>query len=453
MTPHVTVEEDDATPVANPAAFQFDADFQTKVAALQVRDPVFAQRTDGLIQPLYFVNEAEAVLVKLTSEYFAKYKMLPDKVTLVALTKNAIASKTIRKDMVADVRDKIKEILSADISDRDFVIDEVSTFAKHRALEEAILASVSDMDRGDYAKAFQRIEQAKLVSVAEDAGGIDYYNHIEERTERRKMIAAGLYKPDGITTGIPELDKELYHSGWGRKELSALMAPAKGGKSMGLADFGKFASFAGYNVLYVSLEVAGRIIADRLDANVSDTLMKGLNDNPFKVDEAVRKVAKTAGRFIIHEFPTGTMKGSQLRRLIERYRARGIIFDLIIVDYADIMAAEHRNDNPIQESKSIWVDLRAIAFSENAAVLTATQTNREGAKSTSVKATDVAEDFNKIRIADVVLAISATAEEKQVSEARIEFVAHRNGQEGVVFRVQQDRARMKFISKILGVTK
>nr|WP_042670030.1 DnaB-like helicase C-terminal domain-containing protein [Methylobacterium sp. B34] len=452
MTAHVTVEEDDAVP-ANPGAFQFDAEFQSKVAALQVRDPVFAQRTDGLIQPFYFVNESEAVLVKLTGEYFAKYKMLPDKVTLVRLIANGIANKTIRKDMVADVKEKVKELLTADISDRDFVVDEVASFAKHRALEEAILASVGDLDRGDFAKIAQRISAAQLVGVADDASGINYFDHIQERTERRKMIAAGLYKPDGITTGIKEIDDLLYHKGWGRKELSALMAPAKGGKSMGLADFGKYAAFAGFNVLYVSLEVASRIIADRLDANVSDTLMKGLNDNPFKVQEAVELAAKKSGQFYIHEFPTGTMKGSQLRRLIERYRARGVIFDLIIVDYADIMAAEHRNDNPIQESKSIWVDLRAIAFEQNAAVLTATQTNRDGAKATSVKATDVAEDFNKIRIADVVIAISATSEEKQVSEARIEFVAHRNGEEGVVIRIQQDRARMKFLSKVLGVSR
>ncbi|MBP2498429.1 replicative DNA helicase [Methylobacterium sp. PvP062] len=452
MTAYVTVEEDDAVP-ANPGAFQFDAEFQSKVAALQVRDPVFAQRTDGLIQPFYFVNESEAVLVKLTGEYFAKYKMLPDKVTLVRLIANGIANKTIRKDMVADVKEKVKELLTADISDRDFVVDEVASFAKHRALEEAILASVGDLDRGDFAKIAQRISAAQLVGVADDASGINYFDHIQERTERRKMIAAGLYKPDGITTGIKEIDDLLYHKGWGRKELSALMAPAKGGKSMGLADFGKYAAFAGFNVLYVSLEVASRIIADRLDANVSDTLMKGLNDNPFKVQEAVELAAKKSGQFYIHEFPTGTMKGSQLRRLIERYRARGVIFDLIIVDYADIMAAEHRNDNPIQESKSIWVDLRAIAFEQNAAVLTATQTNRDGAKATSVKATDVAEDFNKIRIADVVIAISATSEEKQVSEARIEFVAHRNGEEGVVIRIQQDRARMKFLSKVLGVSR
>ncbi|MCP1540035.1 DnaB-like helicase C-terminal domain-containing protein [Methylorubrum extorquens] len=453
MTAHVTIEEEDAEPVASPAGFTFDMEFQTKVAALQVRDPLFAQRADGLIMPMYFVNEAEASLVRLTTEYFAKYKMLPDKTTLIRLVQNAIALKQIRKDQVADVKLKIKEILTADISDRDFVLDEISTFAKHRAMEEAILASVGDMDRGDYEKVFKRIEAAKLVGLADDDGGIDYYADVPSRTERRKAILAGLYKPDGISTGIKEIDDLLYHKGWGRKELSALMAPAKGGKSMGLGEFGKFASLAGYNVLYVSLEVAGRIIADRIDANLSDVLMKGLNDNPYKVEEAVEKAAKTAGKLIIHEFPTGTLKPSQLRRLIERYRARGIVFDLICVDYADIMQPEHRSDNEISNSKSIWVDLRAIAFEQNAAVLTATQTNREGAKATSVKATDVAEDFNKIRIADVVIAISATSEEKAVSEARIEFVAHRNGEEGVVLRIQQDRARMKFLSKVLGVTR
>lgn len=453
MSAMTAIEEDDATAVAAATGFQFDEEFQTKVAALQVRDPVFAQRTDGLIQPMYFVNETEAVLVKITTEYFQKYKRVPDRVTLISLVQNAIATKVIRKDMVDATKAKIKEILTHDISDRDYVIDEVSTFAKHRALEEAILASVSDMDRGDYAKAFDRIEKAKLVGVAEDAGGIDYYDHIEERTERRKAIAAGLYKPDGITSGIKEIDDLLYHKGWGRKELSALMAPAKGGKSMGLADFAKWASFSGFNVLYVSLEVAARIIADRMDANVSDTLMKALNDNPFKVEDAVKKAKAKAGKLIIHEFPTGSLKPSQLRRLIERYRARGIVFDLICVDYADIMAPEHRSDNEISNSKSIWIDLRAIAFSENAAVLTATQTNRDGAKATSVKATDVAEDYNKVRIADVVIAISATLEEKQVSECRIEFVAHRNGEEGVVIRVQQDRSRMKFIQKVLSVTR
>ena len=35
MTAHVTVEEDDAVS-ANPAAFQFDAEFQTKVAPIPI---------------------------------------------------------------------------------------------------------------------------------------------------------------------------------------------------------------------------------------------------------------------------------------------------------------------------------------------------------------------------------------------------------------------------------
>ncbi|AMB48237.1 DnaB-like helicase C-terminal domain-containing protein [Methylobacterium sp. AMS5] len=454
MTAHVDPDEaeDGATAVASgKPTYEFDLDFQTKIAALAVRDTMFAGRTDGLIQPSFFTEEATARLVQLANEYYRTYKKAPDRVTLISLTKNAIAKKQIRKDMVDDVKERIKELLTTDISDRDYVVDEVATFARHRALEDAILQAALDVQNGDYDKAAKRIELAKLVGANEDSGAYDYWAEIENRTKHRVAVKTGTIKKDGITTGIPELDKLLYHGGWGRKELAAMMAPAKGGKSMSIAEFGKYASFAGFNVIYFTLEVRAQIIADRLDANISDTLMKGLNDDPFKVEGLIKAAHAKSGHFKVHEYPSGTLKPSQIRRVLERYRAQGIIFDLIVVDYADIMAPEHRSDSPIENSKNIWLDLRAIAFEENAAMLTATQTNRDGAKSTSVKATDVAEDYNKIRIADVVIAISATTDEKSVNEARIEFVAHRNGEEGLVIRIKQDRSRMKFIKAVVKV--
>src|SRR5690606_12274484 len=121
------------------------------------------------------------------------------------------------------------------------------------------------------------------------------------------------------------------------------------------------------------------------------------------------------------------------------YRADGIIMDLITVDYADIMAAEYRSDNFIENMRSIYIDLRAIAFEFDAALLTATQTNREGAKKATAKMTDVAEDFNKIRTADIVLGINATEDEKRSNEARLTWAASRNSEDGFSLRIRQDR--------------
>jgi replicative DNA helicase len=64
--------------------------------------------------------------------------------------------------------------------------------------------------------------------------------------------------------------------------------------------------------------------------------------------------------------------------------------------------------------------------------------------------TDVAEDFNKIRTADVVLSINATDAEKQSNEARIHWVASRNTEDGFSLRIRQERDKLKFLTKVLG---
>ena len=85
------------------------------------------------------------------------------------------------------------------------------------------------------------------------------------------------------------------------------------------------------------------------------------------------------------------------------------------------------------------------------AVLSATQTNRDGFKSTVAKAEHVAEDFNKIRIADLVISINVTDEERAANEARLYFAASRNQESGFTIFIKQDISRMQFITSIVKV--
>lgn len=429
--------------------YEFDDSFQRKIAALTLRDTAFTQATEGLIRPEFFERDADAALVKIALDFFNTYKKAPDLASIPTLIKAAFADKRIRKDLKEDVLGRLKELLGADLSDGKFVADKVSEFAKHRAIEQAILDSVSALERKDYAKIEKLIRSAMDIGTTDDGGEYDYWTEIENRTTERIDEAAGAIKPDGISTGIPDLDDYLYHKGWGRKELAVMMGAAKAGKSMSLGEFAKNASLAGYNVLYATLEVSAKIMSNRIDANLSDTAIRVLKDHPHAVKAKIEAVSKKAGKFQIHEFPSGTLKVSGLRRLLERYRSRGVIFDMIVVDYADIMAAERFSGDLREDMRQIYIDLRAIAFHYNCAMLTATQTNREGAKSAVAKMTDVAEDFNKIRTADIVISINATEEEVKAGEARLYFAASRNSEAGVQLLVKQDRSKMKFLTKIL----
>jgi intein/homing endonuclease len=227
-----------------------------------------------------------------------------------------------------------------------------------------------------------------------------------------------------------------------------------------LINFAKSASLAGYNVLYVTLEVGAAIISDRLDACLSDTTMKDLLTKIHGVRERIEELQAKAGKLILHEYASGTMTPNMLRKLIERYKsptwvdgemAPPIKFDLIVADYADIMAPNFRTQDAIENSKSVYVDLRAIAFEEDVAMLTATQTNRVGSIAAVAKAEHVAEDFNKVRTVDLMISINKTEEEARDGIARLYFAASRNQEAGFTIVIKQDLSMMQFVKSVLRV--
>lgn len=444
-------------PIAEPPEplprFEFDIGFQGKISALMLRDTTFVQRTDGLIEPDYFENLADAMLVDLTLRYYRRYKKAPgDKTALAHLIKKDRDDKIVKPEMVSLLVGRVKELWETDISDRDLVVDEVSTFARHQAVGKAILDSVTLLDKRDFEKISKALHTALSTGSHAEHAVYDYADMIESRTDERLDRVAGKLPPQGITTGYPGLDCHFYHKGWGKRELSVLMGGAKAGKTTALINFAINAAHGimRYNVLYVTLEVASKIVAERIDANISNQLMFELNENIHTIREKVTEWKKNAGRLDIVEFPTGTMKISDLRRLVERRKVEGIKYDMVVVDYADLMQPERFTDDNIENSKGVYIALRAFSQIEDVVLLTATQTNREGSKAAVAKIEHIADDFNKVRIADIVLSINKTEEERACGEARLYFAACRNQASGFSVRIRQDIDRMKFITEVVG---
>lgn len=448
---HTTPEPSGATVLDEiTEKFDFDAPFQTRVASLAIQSTEFVNRIGHLLKPQYFEDAGEAMMVKLALEYFENNRSLPDKTIMVDIVRRAVASKVIKKDIVPLVVSAHKRLYGCgDLAGREYIESRIVEFARHQATSAAILKSVELVQRGEFEKVEQYIKEAVEIGINEDGGAYDYYGTIAARTSERLDDAAGVRPPRGITTGQLKLDEVLYHKGWGRKELATIMGGAKSGKTTALIGFAKGASLARFNVLYVSLEVSARIISERLDASVSGTMMKELGSKIKEVEEKVEALKKTAGKLIVHEFPSGTFTPKQLRALMDRYEAKGQMFDLVVVDYADIMAPNHRYNDVIENSKSVYVDLRAIAQEKNVAMLTATQTNREGYKATVAKAEHVAEDFNKVRTVDLMISINITDEERSKGEARLYFAASRNQESGFTLFIKQDIAKMRFIESII----
>lgn len=431
----------------------YDQAFQTKIITHALRDEQFMARCEGLILPEYFDFETHSYLIDIANRHYTTYRTVPSASIVVAEIRSAHAAARIKQEFVDDLKATLKLVFStaADLSNRDFMIDEVSKFARQRAVYGAVEFGVDVLDKGGaYEDIEVKLREALAVGASEGTGHASFFESIAERCQARVNRLRGVINK-GITTGHRELDDLLYHKGWGKKELAILMGAAKAGKSTGLQHFAIKATEAGHSVLYITCENSKEVTLDRIDASVSGVPLKDLDANSITVQAAVTAMMGNGGRLEVHEFPMGTCKVSDIRRVIRKWQSKGVTFDMLVVDYADEMAPERRHQEERHALSSIYTDLRALATEENLAVLTATQTNRSGAKATTATMTDVAEDFGKVRKADVLITINANEDEKKRNEVRLYLAAMRNSEGGITVHAACDRSRMQFITKVLKV--
>lgn len=436
---------------ADDSHYDFGEDIQLKIATLAVKDNTFARKTHGLIKPEYFENAAVGALVGATQEYWDIYGVLPSSIVLSQIVTDSMRSGKIRRDLIDDVKDAYRAIKKGDLADRDYIADSVASFARHKAIELAMIKAIDLMGKNKYDQVADLIKTASNIGISNIDSSYDYFAEIKNRSAKRKDIAAGLLPDQGITTGLKKIDDHLYHRGWGKKELSILMGGPKSGKSLGLLFFAKNAALAGHNTLYITLEMSVDIAAARVDACISETEMQHLGENIHSVEELVEKAGMGAARLFMMQMPGYSLTPSGLRRIIEAYGSEGTRFDLIVLDYMDLMSPDVAMKDPRENSKNIYVNVRAIGQEDDIAILSATQTNREGAKSVVAKAEHAADDFNKIRIADLTISINADDNEKDRNEARLHFAASRNEVSGVTIQIKNDIQRMIFIKSVVGL--
>ena len=439
---------------------QFDQDFQEQLAAHYLRDDVFVATAGSLVQPDFFDDETLAALVAVQREYLTRYGKCCTLRTFVQVLKKLVSLKRVK---IADMKEASRllgKLHKDPLKDREFVIDELADFARHQAMLNATLEMADALDANDASKisiAIASMEEAKAVGASDSSEAHDYRRGREERKQRRRDRRNSVAGVGGITTGVPELDKFLTPwRGWGRKELSILMGPPKSGKTAALVTFGINAATAGYNVFYASCEVSDTIIGDRTDANISGVPLNDFENRESEIDRAVAdwEAKPGLGEFIVQSFPIRTLTVSALRRILKKYAAKGIHFDMIVVDYGDILKPEAHYQDKRHGLAEIFQDLRAMATDFNAAVLTATQTNREGTKKASrnvTDGTDAAEDYEKVRTADALITINASEADRDQGQVVLYFSEMRNAETGLRLRFEQNIACMRFITSFLRV--
>ena len=414
--------------------------FQEKVFQSMLTDKDWSAQMVEVMTPEYFDIKYLQYLCEKYFTYFAKYKSFPTLSLLVTIIKDELISS---KDVA--LRDQIIEYLhrmktSPDMCDIAYVKEKSLEFCKRQAFKEALEKSVELIQTDKYEHVVDIMKNAVSVGLP-NSNGHDFFEDLESRfvAINRQVCPTGLGRLDS---------QDILRGGLGRGELGVIAANTGVGKSHFLVEMGCAAMRVGKNVVHYTFELSEHETGKRYDSNLCNIPSNEVIERKKEVINKYKDM--DLGRLVIKEYPTGGASVVTIRNHIEKLMLKGFVPSIIIVDYADVMKSTRAYDSLRHELKLIYTELRNLAGDLNVPIWTASQANKDSAKSDIVGLENMSEAYGKAQVADIVLSISRKPTEKADGSGRIFVAKNRAGRDGLLFPLSIDTARSKF--KILDDT-
>lgn len=234
-------------------------------------------------------------------------------------------------------------------------------------------SSVTDFNKTDEVYDYVRshVNEMMQVDITDSGDGLDVFEPTAHVQPTKTTMP----------TGFPFFDKVL-GGGWEKGSLIVFQGRPKVGKSLVLGNIGVRACLMGANVCIVSVELLDCKYVKRVGSNIlkipyeeykNFTDGKSVNLVKEKIEE-LRGSGKKIGQFKVKEFPTGVPSSIDIENYVVRQESKtGQKFDLVIIDYLNLLRP-YKNDATMYEKiKSIAQELRAIGQRNEWTVVSATQ--------------------------------------------------------------------------------
>ena len=406
-------------------AYDFSDNIQRGILYFLKSDKDFYLQIVNLVKPDHFEYPSHARIFTTVRNYYEKYGKLPTDEFILQDVKDKLGS----RESVSDYDDELTYINGLDeatISNSEYMLDIVETFAKKEAMKSAIAESISLVKEDRMEEVEALVKEALLIHRDVDTGQ-DYFTDIHMRWDR----TFNEEKKEKYKTVLPSIDRSL-EGGLGKKELAMVVAPPGVGKSLYLVNQGVQAMMEGQKVLYVSLEMSEDKIAQRFDSVTTLVPQFKLKDpsSQLTVKERLEmfKERFPGSDLVIKEFPTGQASSNTVRNLLVQLQNYDEFSpDLVIIDYLELLRPVRDIDKEYQAQQRIAEEIRGVAMEFNILVWTATQTNRQGRMVTVITDAELGDSYGKIRTCDFAMSLNQSEEEFDNGVMRAYVMKSRNG--------------------------
>jgi DnaB-like helicase C terminal domain len=222
------------------------------------------------------------------------------------------------------------------------------------------------------------------------------------------------------------------------------------GKSLFLQNLAVNWAEAGFNVVYLSLELSEKLCSMRIDAMHTGyetrDVMRNIDDVHMKVRASQMK---SKGSLRVKQLPNGCTS-NDIRAFIKEYEIfMGIKVDCILVDYLDLMMPMSKKisaENLFVKDKYVTEELRNLAVELQTVTVSASQLNRGSYEEIEFDPSHIAGGISKVNTADNVIGIFTSAAMKESGRYQIQFMKTRSSS-GVGSKVD-----LEFNTKSLRIT-
>jgi replicative DNA helicase len=402
------------------------------------------------LKEAYFKEPVERIVFGEISSFIERYKNLP---THEALVINLTESKVLKEEQVRDGIELLKQLHldRKEVTDLPWLNDQTEKFCQDSALYNAVLEAVSIMD--DTKNSHDKKTKGSIPEILTQALAVSFDPHVghdymEQSDSRYEFYH---HKEKKIPFDL-EFFNKITGGGFSVKTLNILLAGTGVGKTLVMCHMGAAALARGFNVLYITMEMAEERIAERIDANLLNVDINQLEQIP-KVDYDKKFASlrsKTHGKLIIKEYPTASASTLHFRALLNELALKKSFHpDLIFIDYLNICASSRikqgGNVNSYTYIKAIAEELRGLAVENRVPIISATQTTRSGFDSSDLELTDTSESFGLPATADFMAAIISNDELDVLNQFMIKVLKNRYMDKNVnkKFVIGVDRPKMR----------
>jgi replicative DNA helicase len=149
-----------------------------------------------------------------------------------------------------------------------------------------------------------------------------------------------------------------------------------------------------------------------------------------EVNKSVSSINKLYGDlYRLKSYPAFSANLSQIKFDLDQLEySENFIPDVIVIDYADILAPEDKRLTGRDAIDSTWKMLKNISDQRHCLVVTASQANRASLDKINVTGKDISEDIRKMAHVDGMIALNQSDWEKKSGVIRLAVIAERDGE-------------------------